>query len=40
MRKFLQKYQLLPVEDYHYMNQSDVISIDDVDDEAEFEMTL
>jgi myosin heavy subunit len=40
MRKFIQKYQLLPLEDYHYVNQSDVISIDDVDDEAEFEMTL
>ena len=39
-RKFLQKYQLLDLEDYHYVNQSDVFSIDDVDDAADFEMTL
>ena len=40
MRKFLAKYDMLPLEEYHYVNQSDVFSIDDVDDEADFEMTL
>lgn len=40
MRKFLAKYRLDVLENYHYVNQSDVSTIDDVDDVAEFEMTL
>ena len=40
MRKFLAKYCLEELESYHYVNQSDVSTIDDVDDVAEFEMTL
>ena len=39
-KKFLAKYRLGEVEDYHYVNQSDVQTIPDVDDVAEFELTL
>lgn len=39
-KKFLSKYRLGDVEDYHYVNQSDIVAIDDVDDVAEFELTL
>jgi len=30
--KMLAKYELMPLENYHYVNQSEVSSIDDVDD--------
>ena len=40
MKRFLAKYRLREIDDYHYVNQSDVQTIDDVDDVAEFELTL
>jgi len=40
MKKFLAKYRLGDIDDYHYVNQSDVQTIPDVDDVAEFELTL
>lgn len=40
MRKFMAKYRLLDIDEYHYVNQSDVQTIPDVDDVAEFELTL
>lgn len=40
MKKFLAKYRLGEIEDYHYVNQSDVQTIPDVDDVAEFELTI
>ena len=40
MKKFLAKYSLNEIDDYHYVNQSDVQEIDGVDDVAEFELTL
>ena len=39
-KRFLAKYRLAEIEDYHYVNQSEVTTIDDVDDVAEFELTL
>ena len=39
-KRFLAKYRLGEVEDYHYVNQSDVQTIDGVDDVAELELTL
>jgi len=40
MKKFLAKYRLMDIDDYHYVNQSDVQEIPGVDDVAEFELTL
>lgn len=40
MKKYLAKYALKEIDDYHYVNQSDVQVIDDVNDVAEFELTL
>ena len=40
MKKYLAKYRLDDIDDYHYVNQSDVQVIDDVNDVAEFELTL
>ena len=40
MKKYLAKYRLEEIDDYHYVNQSDVQVIDDVNDVAEFELTL
>lgn len=40
MKRFLAKYNLDDIDDYHYVNQSDVQTIDGVDDVAEFELTL
>ena len=40
MKRFLAKYRLGEIDEYHYVNQSDVQVIDDVDDVAEFELTL
>ena len=40
MKRFLAKYRLGEIDEYHYVNQSDVQTIDDVDDVAEFELTL
>ena len=40
MKKFMAKYRLLDIDDYHYVNQSEVQTIPDVDDVAEFELTL
>lgn len=39
-KKFLSKYRLGELDDYHYVNQSEVQKIEGVDDVADFELTL
>ena len=39
-KKFLSRYKLAEVDDYHYVNQSEVQTIEGVDDVADFELTL
>lgn len=34
------KYQLMPMENYHYLNQSGVYTVKDVDDGEDFKITL
>ena len=40
MKRFLAKYRLGDIDDYHYVNQSEVQTIPDVDDVADLELTL
>lgn len=34
------RYKLMPVEKYHYLNQSGVYTVQDVDDKEDFKMTI